>query len=164
MASARQKTMLEAGAAAPDIQLSGPDRSARSLLELAAKSPVMLAFFKVSCPTCQFTLPFLERIYREIDTSDLAIYTISQDDEEVTEEFNREFNITIPSFIDSERLGYPASDAFSISNVPSMFVVENGRISWASMGFDRKDLSRLAQRLGISLFRPGENVPEWKAG
>jgi hypothetical protein len=32
------------------------------------------------------------------------------------------------------------------------------------MGFDKKGLEKLGQRLGAEPFAPGEYVPEWKSG
>ena len=46
-----------------------------------------------------------------------------------------------------------------------MFVVEpDGSISWASVGFIKKDLLALAGRTGRAMFRTEESVPEAKAG
>src|SRR5262249_8072064 len=124
-----------------------------------------LAFYKVSCPTCQYTLPFLERLYRGPVKRDVPIYAISQDDAESTREFNSEFGITMPTLLDSEAEGYPASNAYGVTNVPSLFLVEPGCIiSQSVVGFDKKSLEALGDRLGMAPFGPGEYVPEWKAG
>ena len=165
MASARQKRALEAGAKAPGVSLRGLDSTQSSLDQLRAASPVLLVFFKVSCPTCQYALPFLERIHREADRSRVAMYVVSQDDAEATLEFNAEFGITAPTLLDPEEESYPASNAFSLTNVPSMFFIEkDGRISWASVGFSKKDLLQLSRLLDVEVVRPGDYVPEWKAG
>ncbi|MEO7653355.1 MAG: TlpA disulfide reductase family protein [Bryobacteraceae bacterium] len=166
MASAKQKRTLEAGSRAPEVPLHRMDSDATSLNRLrAGSSPVLLTFFKVSCPTCQYTLPFLERVHKKVEPEQLAMYSISQDDAEATREFNAEFGIEMPALLDLEESQYPASDAFGVTSVPSMFLVEpDGRISWASVGFDKKDLLRLAARLGVEIFRPEDYVPEWKAG
>ena len=46
-----------------------------SLENLAA--PVLLAFFKINCPTCQLTFPFLQRL---ADRGGPRIVGVSQDD------------------------------------------------------------------------------------
>ncbi len=57
------------------------------------------------------------------------------------------------------------SNAFGITNVPSLFLVEpDGVISLASQGFVKRDLEALGKRAGVEVFRQGEKVPEWKAG
>jgi peroxiredoxin len=121
---------------------------------------VLLAFFKVACPVCQLTFPFLERLSRA-----LKIFGVSQDDAEATREFNQEHGITFPALLDSEGEGFPASNAYGISRVPSLFLIEpDGKISWTLEGFSKKDLEQLGARVGVKPFKPGEDVPEWKAG
>jgi peroxiredoxin len=123
---------------------------------------VLLAFFKVTCPVCQFALPFLERLHA---AGTLAIYGISQNDGEDTREFNREFGITFPMLCDTEESGFPVSDAFGISSVPTLFLVErDGTISRAVEGWRKKEIEWLGEKAGVVPFRRGENVPEWKAG
>jgi peroxiredoxin len=93
------------------------------------------------------------------------MFAVSQDDADATREFHREFGITMPTLLDSARHGYPASNAYGLSHVPSMFLVErDGTISWSLVGFHRKDLEALGEKLGVNPFKPGERVPEMKSG
>src|SRR6202035_428465 len=64
MASSKQKIMLSAGDRAPDFELEDLSGERRTLSGLSGGKPVLLAFFKVSCPVCQYAFPFLERMYR----------------------------------------------------------------------------------------------------
>ena len=165
MASAKENQTLTAGQHAPDFQLDDLNGGKRTLSELLAETPVFLAFFKVSCPTCQFTLPFLERMYRGLTGGGARMFAVSQDDAEATREFHREFGITMPTLLDSARHGYPASNAYLLSYVPSMFLIDrDGRISWSLVGFHKKELEALGSRLGVAPFRPEERVPEMKSG
>jgi peroxiredoxin len=165
MASARENETLTTGQHAPDFQLDDLNGGKKRLSELLAETPVFLAFFKVSCPTCQFTLPFLDRMYREVAGGRVRRFAVSQDDAEATREFHREFGITMPTLLDSPRGGYPASNAYLLSYVPSMFLVErDGTISWSLVGFHKKDLEALGARLGVAPFRPEDRVPEMKSG
>jgi hypothetical protein len=73
--------------------------------------------------------------------------------------------VTFPTLLDQAKESYPASNAFGITNVPTMFLVEpDGHIASAFSGFSKRDLEALGQRAGVPAFRPDENVPEWKAG
>ena len=165
MASQKQKTMLPAGAQAPDFELQDLSGTRRTRSGIAAGKPILLTFFKVSCPVCQYTLPFLERIYRGRPNKEVAMYTISQDDAESTRDFEGEYGISMPALLDTEEDGYPASNAYGLSHVPSMFLVEpDGRISLALTGFDKKGMEDLGRKLGKAPFSPGEHVPEWKPG
>lgn len=154
--------MLEAGDIAPGFQLDTLTGGTETLESLKNGSRVFVAFFKITCPTCQFTLPFLERISR---STSVPMIAISQDDAESTREFNQEYGITIPTLLDREELGYAASNAYRISHVPSMFLIDpDGKISWASNGFHKGDLMDLGRRLGVDVFLSSDYVPEWKAG
>ena len=165
MSSARENETLTAGQHAPDFQLEDLKGGQRSLSELLPAGPVFLAFFKVSCPTCQYTFPFLERIYRGLADGNARMIAVSQDDAEATREFHKEFGITMPTLLDSSRQGYQASNAYGLASVPSMFLVErDGTISWSLVGFHRKELEAVGGKFGVNPFKPGERVPEMKSG
>jgi peroxiredoxin len=126
---------------------------------------VLLAFFKSSCPVCQMTLPFLERIHRGRAPGSLEIYGVSQDDAGTTQEFASQFGLGFPMLLDTEESGYPASNAYGIAHVPSLFLVErDGTIGWSLEGFNKKEFAAMAGQAGVDPFHAGENVPEWKAG
>jgi peroxiredoxin len=151
--------MLAVGDRAPGFALTDLEGGRKSLEDLAANGPVLLAFFKVSCPVCQFTFPFLERFHQ----GKANVVGISQDDAGLTRGFNEEFGITFQVLIDST--GYPASNGFGISHVPSLFVVEqDGTVSWALDGFNKRELADLGARFNVKPFHPTDYVPEWKAG
>jgi peroxiredoxin len=158
----RKKQSLESGSRAPSFNLKNIDGAPQSLDEILAKGPVLLAFFKISCPVCQLALPFLERL---AGSSSLQVVGISQDDDSATGSFRQRFGITFPTLLDQSKEGYPASNAYGISSVPSLFVVEkDGGIASSSTGFSKRDLESLGERAGVRTFRPEDNVPEWKAG
>jgi peroxiredoxin len=145
--------MLKAGETAPDFRLGDTN-----LDVLLANGPVLLAFFKISCPVCQFTFPFLERM-----ADKAPVLGISQDDAESTDEFRRAFKLTFPLAIDDP--GYPVSNAYKLTHVPSLFLVEpDRRISTAVSGFSKRDLQEIGQRFRASPFREGERVPEFRPG
>ncbi len=151
--------MLADGDVAPDFELQEMNGGIRSLKDLLASGSTIVAFFKVSCPVCQFTFPFLERLHR----AKVNVVGISQDSAQDTEEFGEEFGISFPLLLDDQN--YKVSNGFGITHVPSTFVVEpGGKVSWVLEGFNRKELESLGVRLGAAPFKPGEYVPEWRAG
>jgi peroxiredoxin len=150
--------MVAEGRTAPDFELPDVRGGTTKLAELVSAGPVMLAFFKVSCPVCQMTFPYLDRI-----SAGLKVCGISQDNASSTLKFNREFSVTFPVLLDAA--GYPASNAYEITHVPSMFLVEkDGSISWSLSGFSRRELEAIGKKFGVATFQPGEQVPDWKAG
>ncbi len=163
MAGTKQRQMLGEGARAPGFQLSGLDGSAHTLSDILARGPALLAFFKVSCPVCQYTFPFLERIHR--GAGGVQIFGVSQDQAGATRDFNEEQGVTFPTLLDEAGKGYPVSNAFGIHSVPTIFLVEpDGSISLSGTGFSKRDLEAIGARVGVVPFRPGERVPEQRPG
>lgn len=133
---------------------------------------MVAAFFKISCPVCQFTFPFLERIYKRYGGDGVTFLGISQDDARDTKEFAKEFGATFPMLLDEKQKGYSASNAYGLTNVPTIFLVEtNGKVKISCMGFNKKNLEEIAAALAerkkmppAALFRPDESVPASKPG
>jgi len=161
---------LEAGQSAPGVSLKNTEGQTVSLAEALKKGPVLAAFFKVNCPVCQFTFPFLERMYETYGDSKFTFLGISQNDAGETREFNKEYGVKFPVLIDEA--GYPASNQYGLTNVPSLFLISpGGKIQESSVGFARADLERIAAEAArasgkpaIPLFKPGEVVPDYKPG
>ena len=53
---------LSPGTAAPQFELPAIDGTKFSLKDALARGPVLAAFFKISCPVCQYAFPFFDRI------------------------------------------------------------------------------------------------------
>ena len=162
MASREDTGILKAGTAAPGFQLKELGGGTKSLTDLLQRGPVLLAFFKVSCPVCQLTFPFLERLSKN---EDVQVIGVSQDDAGATKGFNDRFHITLPILLDESRAGYPVSNGYGISSVPTMFLIErDGVVSNSTEGFSRREMLRIGERVHVEPFREGEYVPEFKAG
>jgi len=154
--------MVSEGDRAPAFLLTALDGEKKSLSEILQQGPALLIFYKISCPICQLTAPYIQRLAAG---RGLQVVGISQDDESATQGFNQRFGVTFPTLLDQSKEGYPASNSFGISSVPSLFLVEqDGKISKAFQGFSKRDIEALGDRAGSPIFRPEDNVPEWKAG
>jgi peroxiredoxin len=164
------KITVQAGDKAPLFALRDAAGNDYSLAEELRKGPVVAAFFKISCPVCQFTLPFLERLHKTYGEKTITILAISQDDALDTREFCQEYGITFPALLDDE--SYTASNLYGLTNVPSVFLIgTDGVVKVASIGFDKEKLETIAAELAAAtkhepaaLFRPGEVVPSFKPG
>jgi peroxiredoxin len=161
---------LSAGAKAPAFVLRSADGKKASLADALKKGPVVAAFFKVSCPTCQFTAPFLERLHESYAGEKFTLWGISQDDAADTREFCQEFAVEFPALIDEN--GYPVSNQYGITNVPTVFLIApDGKIQESCVGFSKKDLEKMAAAAAratstppTSFFRSGEVIPDFKPG
>src|SRR5262245_46625329 len=106
MAARRTHRLIEAGSLAPDFELAALNDGQSTLSKLLSGGRLVLAFFKVNCPVCQMTFPYLERIH----AGGFRVYGISQNGAHDTLEFNRHFGITFPTLLDAEEKGFPASN------------------------------------------------------
>jgi len=164
-------THIVAGNMAPGFSLKSLDGKEYSLHDLLQRGPVVAAFFKISCPVCQFTFPFLERLYKGYGGNGVSFLGISQDEARDTRDFAKEFGVTFPMLLDDED-GYIVSNGYGLTNVPTIFLIDTERtVKVSSTGFDKKDLetiaAELAQRRNIMLaplFRSDEVVPINKPG
>jgi peroxiredoxin len=156
--------MLAAGESAPDFELADLDGSNAKLKDLLRFGRVVAAFLKVSCPTCQLTFPFLDKIQASTPGV-LRIVGISQDNEADTKTFRTKFSPHLAMLLDEKETGYRASKAYQITHVPSIFLIErDGSISASWNGFSRKGLESLGERAGVAGLLDGESVPDFKPG
>ena len=161
---------LIAGKAAPEVSLSDIRGKLFSLRDALQHGPVVLAFFKVTCPVCQYAMPFLERIHRA-HQGKAQIVAVSQHPRKETQLFLREFGITMPVLLDDPER-YPASNAYHLTNVPTVFLIApGGAIEVSSVGWDRKDIERINRRIAEevslpvpALFHRSENIMDSKPG
>lgn len=161
---------LTAGKAAPDVSLPAIHGSRFSVRDALQHGPVVLAFFKVSCPVCQYAMPFVERIY-QAHKGRAQVVAISQHPKKETQMFLREYGITMPVLLeDPDR--YVVSNAYGLTNVPTVFLISpNGKIVISSIGWSKKDLEAINRYLSKAasvqpptIFHRGEDVIDYKAG
>jgi peroxiredoxin len=162
---------LEIGKKAPEFALSAIDGRAFSLQQALASGPVVAAFFKISCPVCQFAFPFLERIYKAYGGKNVTIVGISQNSKKDTAMFMKEFGVTFPILLDDTD-SYPVSNAYGLTNVPTIFWIDtDGTIQVSSVGWVQKDIEEINERvanagkIGVRpVFLPNESIPAHRPG
>jgi len=162
---------LGAGARAPQFSLPTVDGKTVSLHEALKKGPVVLAFFKVSCPVCQYALPFYERMFQANRDSKVSFIAISQDKAKDTQVFLKQFGITFPVALDDPK-HYAVSNAYGLTNVPTLFYIDSsGEIEISSVSWSKADveavnakLAALRQETPAMLWRTGEEVRDFRAG
>ena len=167
----RSMTALAAGTKAPEVELKTMDGKKFSLQAELARGPVVLVFFKVSCPTCQYALPMFERLHKAYGQRKVTLVGLSQNDSKETTAFMKEFGITFPVLLDDTR-SYPASNAYGLTNVPSIFwVAQDGEIELSSVGWVKADFESIHRKIAETekvsppmIYTPGEEVRDFRAG
>jgi len=162
---------LTLGTKAPDFALKAIDGKRFSLQEELGSGPVVLAFFKVSCPTCQYAFPFLERLHKAYGQKGVKLLGVSQNNAKDTAAFAKEFGVTFPILLD-EIDEYPVSNAYGLTNVPTIFwMAQDGEIEVSSVGWVKADFEQINRKMAEAghlgpavMFRPGEDVRDFRAG
>ncbi len=147
---------LETGAVAPELPVAGG-------------RPVLLAFFKNNCPTCQLSFPVWGELARRHGEA-VDVVAVAQDPEAAARPWLDERDFPGPVVDDSD--GYPLSDAFEVDTVPSLALVDaDGRVVAAAEGWDRDRANRWDEQLaGYSgrtpepVSRPDDGRPDFKPG
>lgn len=162
---------LSAGKQAPEISLPTVGGGKFSLADALKHGPVLAAFYKVSCPVCQYTFPFIERLHKAYGDRKLTIVGISQDDQRATASFLKEHGLTFPNLLDDPK-GYAASNAYGLTNVPSWFLIgQDGAIEISSVGWVKQEIEDLNRKLAEAqqtspkpVFQPREEITDFRAG
>jgi peroxiredoxin len=162
---------LATGAKAPEFDLKTLDGKRFSLSDELAHQPVVLVFFKVSCPTCQYALPFFERLHKAYGRNGVTLVGVSQNDANETTAFIKEFGVTFTVLLDDPR-SYPASNAYGLTNVPTIFwIAQDGEIEVSSVGWMKKDFEEINKKMAEAgksapavMFKADEEVRDFRAG
>jgi peroxiredoxin len=162
---------LPAGVRAPDFTLTTLDGSKISLHALLQKGPVVLAFFKVGCPVCQYAFPYFERMYRANHDASISFIGISQDKAKDTKAFVEKYGVSFPILLD-DPANYAVSNAYGLTNVPTVFYIEpGGEIEISSVSWSKAEVeainAKLAahrQRHPATLWKLGDDVRDFRAG
>ncbi len=161
---------LDVGSKAPQISLPLLGGGTFDLSQSLSEGNVFLAFFKVSCPVCQYAMPFIERLAKQTTGKGLKVVAISQDDAKSTEIFLKSYGITIPTALE-ETAKYAVSNAYGLTNVPTFFVVDQrGVITESVVSWSKSEIEAIYHRHRDShnsaqpLFRPEEQVADFRAG
>lgn len=154
-------TQLPIGVRAPDFELEDVEGRSYRLSTALGRGPVVLVFYKGSCPTCQFTFPHIQRIFSGAGKDwGAQIWAISQDDTGETRQFAARLGIGFNIIVDE--YPYEVSSAYRIHSVPSVFVIErDGKISLSEYGFTKSSLNRIA---GFEMFTPDDGLPASRPG
>jgi peroxiredoxin len=164
-------TALKEGSAAPDFSLLAVDDGKFSLQQALQQGPVLAVFFKGSCPVCQYSFPFFERLHKAYGSLKVAMVAISQDNQAATAAFLKTYGVTFRALLEDPS-GYAVSNAYGLTNVPSWFFIgRDGEIKISSVGWVRADVEDLNRRLADAnntavrrLFRPGDDVRDYRPG
>ena len=96
---------------------------------------------------------------------------VSQNDAKETGAFNRQFGVSFPVLLDDTHR-YPVSNAYGLTNVPSVFwIAQDGEIEVSSVGWVKADFDQINRKMAeigkaapAVIFKPGDDVRDFRAG
>ncbi len=160
---------LPPGAEAPAFELPSSDGGASSLDDLTAAGPVLLAFFKTGCPTCQLAFPVYAELERRYGDA-VPVVAVSQDTLAKTVPWLEDEGFAGLALDDASD-GYAVSDAYAVTSVPTLVLVDAGMVVATSEAWDRERANAWARQLGehtgrdaSPVSREGDGLPAFKPG
>ena len=162
---------LTTGTQAPQFELPTMDGPKFSLQDALSRGPVLAVFFKISCPVCQYALPYFQRIHKAYGGKNLGVIGISQNEKRDTAEFIKRYGITFPVVLDETKT-FPVSNAYGLTNVPTAFwISEVGVIEISSVGWSRQEFEEMVRKAASAVgtaptpvFQPTEQIADFRAG
>lgn len=162
--------MLTVGTEAPDFALESSAGPKRRLTDALRRGPVILAFFKADCATCQITFPYLESLYHAYRGEPRQIWGICQHPPRAADWFATRSGVTFPILIDAP--DFAVSRLYDPPATPTIFLIDGrGVIRDAFYGFAKSRLNVLANELAVTLGReaviiapPDDGKPSFRPG
>jgi len=161
-------------ARAPEVTFRAPDGRETTTSQAVAESnglPLLLVFFKVSCPTCKLMWPYLQKLHETYGGKAVRVVGVAQDGAEAARAFYGEFGgAAFDLLVDPPP--YPASNAFDVDSVPHLALaapdgaLENLFEGWSRNAFEALG-ARLAESKGMApapLVPSGDPAPAFKPG
>ena len=143
-----------------------PGSAAPTIEGLDLSRPQLLFFYKVTCPVCQLAAPIAELLQQAYPG---RITGVGQDGEDELRRFADAYGVGFASVRDAPP--YPASNAYGVRVVPTLFLVDGGDVldvveSWDREGFNRVSHG-LAELIGAdasTVSTPDDGLPSFRPG
>ncbi len=152
--------MLSAGDKAPSFTLPSVD-GGDEVTDPWTEGPVVLAFFKTSCPVCKMVAPMLTKL----SDSGVRVIPIGEDPPDAITVYNEAHNQQVPALSQGEP--YSVSRAYELEAVPTVFLIgADGVIQQAIAGWNRDTWNALAADLGLTdpLSTPDDGLRPFRPG
>ncbi|MFQ5740291.1 MAG: peroxiredoxin family protein [Acidobacteriota bacterium] len=142
----------------------------RSLREALDRGPVFLVFAKRHCPTCQYSLPFVDRIARSYPRSPVSVFLIAQENEKEARRMVDDLDLQMAVLLDGPPCS--VSEKYELTLVPTAFFVNSeGLIENVLEGFQREALKAVNEQIALAgsssptpLFTSSDGVPPFRPG
>jgi len=160
---------------APTIPFLDATGSALTLAELLAMTeglPLLLAFFKVDCPTSRLAWPYVQKLHALYGGTAVRVTGVCQDTAAEGAAFYREHGKATFDLLFDPEPRFAASNAFDVDSVPHLVLLSPGaEVKKTLTGWSRREMEALGRELaeakGLAarpVVPPADPVKEWQAG
>jgi peroxiredoxin len=151
--------MLEPGDRAPALSLSDAG-TGEPVADPWRDGPVVLAFFKTTCPVCQMAAPKVQALA----DAGVRVVAVGEDPPPAIQSYADRYGQKVTTL--SEPAPYPVSDAYAIDTVPTLFLVDDdGTVRDVAVSWDRDAWNRLAEAAGASpVSDAADGLPPFRPG
>lgn len=106
---------------APDFTLQSVKGGMLSLGDLRGK-PVILVFWRVNCPSCEYQMPFLQAFYEKWSDDEVALVTVNVGEPpSMVAEYVSRHGLTFPVLLDTRQ---QVAQTYGIVGVPFTFLID----------------------------------------
>ena len=122
--------------------------------------PAVVAFIKVTCPVCKLVAPLVQALA----DAGARVTAIGQDPAPSLAAYAEQFGQRVPTV--TEPPPYRVSNAYGITTVPTLYLVDHGGIvRHAVGGWDRVRWNAVAAAVGApALSADGDGLPSYRPG
>ena len=169
------ETRPKIGAPAPDAAFHDPAGRKRTTRDVLAESkglPTLFAFFKVNCPTCQLTWPYVQRLHESYGGKAVRVAGVCQNTAMEGAAYSRTYGgATFDLLVDAEPR-FDASNAFGVESVPHLVLISpDGEVLRVQTGWSKREMEELGREIarakGLTVtpvVPPADPVKDFQAG
>ncbi len=160
---------LAAGDPVADFELKTTAGETMRTPDARADDLLFYAIYKRDCETCQYTVPYLERLHKEYAGKGFKVWGVVQESCEDAAEFAARFGLTFPQLVDAD---LDVTELHRPESVPTMYLVDSSsNVVRSVFGFQTEALNEIAalaaertSKLYRPIVRPEDDAPLLKAG
>jgi len=113
------------GGEAPDFTLPNLDGESVSLSDFSGR-PLLINFWKTSCPPCRHEMPYLEEVYAAQQDTELVMLTINIGESPATiSDFLQNNDLSLPVIIDTDAA---VARTYGLPGIPTTFFIDRDGI------------------------------------
>jgi peroxiredoxin len=106
---------------APDFTLPSLDGGTRSLADFRGR-PLILVFWRINCPSCEYQMPFLQAFYEKWSDDEVALVTVNVGEPPaMVGEYVARHGLTFPVLLDTRQ---QVAQTYGIIGVPFTFLID----------------------------------------